>query len=574
MMASMTRHQEQKWDFYAVQRRQWQKTLFLFLILMVFYSLFIGLLSSAALITLGFFVEDLTFFSQNNLTVFLLVVLVLSFMIAAFHFYDAKMFGARFIRKRLQARAPDKSDRYHQRFINTVEEIRIAGGLPEVSAYILPIFAVNSLALMERNNQPSVLVTEGLLADFTRDELQSVVSHELAHILRGDTFYITLVCSLANFFEKIRQALEPEDTSPAFISKRSSRGGGPLLLYLATTISSIFMHLLSTLISRQREILADAAAVELCRTPKALARSIYKAHMKNSFVGDFIETYSPLYIVPPESKGITDGFFSRLFNSHPPLMSRIERLAVMANTSSRNIIGEIFEIQKNREKARLILDSGETRVASSEEPSKEDDAFQEDKIWAIRSPKGKWLGPMSLEETLYHKTFSPLIWTMNIPEGIEAPAREFPQIQFALRHLWHKRPVRSSRHNRCPRCRISFHDVFYEGVPVKHCPGCEGKLVDSKVMDRLISRKEIGFSPRLKEIAEEFRSRYMFNPIRTIKINASRSPVIFCPSCGSKMLPRPYSYHYVLPVDKCLHCGKIWFDMDELEILQVLIEDR
>jgi Zn-finger nucleic acid-binding protein len=295
--------------------------------------------------------------------------------------------------------------------------------------------------------------------------------------------------------------------------------------------------------------------------------------MKNSFVGDFNETYSPLYIVPPESKGITDGFLCRLFNSHPPLMNRIERLATMANTTSADIIDDIWEIQRNREKARLILKSSEERTPSAEAHSREDDIHQE-KIWAIRSPKGQWLGPMSLEETLYHKTFTPLIWTRNIPEGIEAPAREFPQIQFALRHLWHKRPVQASRHNRCPRCRVSFHDGFYEGVPAKICPECEGKLVDSKVMDRIISRKETGFSPRLKAKAEEFRSRYMFNPIRTIKINAKRSPVVHCPSCGSRMLPRPYSYHYVVPVDKCLTCGKIWFDMDELEILQVLIEER
>jgi Zn-finger nucleic acid-binding protein len=333
------------------------------------------------------------------------------------------------------------------------------------------------------------------------------------------------------------------------------------------------MHLLSTLISRQREILADAAAVELCRTPKALARSIYKAHMRNSFIGDFNQTYNPLYIVPPESKGITDGFFSRLFNTHPPLMNRIEKLAVMANTSSSCIIAEIHDIQKRRATARTILDSGEDRRSFSKDPAPEERS-PEEKIWAIRSPKGKWLGPLNLEETLYHKTFTPLIRTMNIPEGIEAPAREFPQIQFALRHLWHKRPVRASRQNRCPRCRISFHDVFYEGVSVKQCPECQGNLVDSKSMNRVIARKETGFSKKLQEKAEAFRSRFMFNPVRTIKINAGKSPVIYCPSCGSKMLPRPYSYHYVVPVDKCFHCGKIWFDMDELEILQILIEDR
>jgi len=47
-----------------------------------------------------------------------------------------------------------------------------------------------------------------------------------------------------------------------------------------------------------------------------------------------------------------------------------------------------------------------------------------------------------------------------------------------------------------------------------------------------------------------------------------------CPSCGYRMVLRPYNYQYFVPVDKCLSCSKIWFDSDELEILQILIEDR
>ena len=66
----------------------------------------------------------------------------------------------------------------------------------------------------------------------------------------------------------------------------------------------------------------------------------------------------------------------------------------------------------------------------------------------------------------------------------------------------------------------------------------------------------------------------MLNPILTKKIDVDKIQKIFCPDCGSRMLPRPYSYHYVVPVDKCLSCNKTWFDADELEILQILIEQR
>jgi Zn-finger nucleic acid-binding protein len=66
----------------------------------------------------------------------------------------------------------------------------------------------------------------------------------------------------------------------------------------------------------------------------------------------------------------------------------------------------------------------------------------------------------------------------------------------------------------------------------------------------------------------------MHNPILTKKISAGGRQKNICPDCGSRMLPRPYSYHYVVPVDKCLSCYKIWFDEEELEILQILIERR
>jgi Zn-dependent protease with chaperone function len=66
-------------------------------------------------------------------------------------------------------------------------------------------------------------VTEGLLADCTRDELQAAAAHELAHIVRGDGFYVTLVCSLGNFLERIQAALEPEDIPP---EERGAEGRG------------------------------------------------------------------------------------------------------------------------------------------------------------------------------------------------------------------------------------------------------------------------------------------------------------------------------------------------------------
>jgi len=565
-------------DFYEAQSRQWKKSLFLFVVLILFYYILIGFIGFTLLASIGLIFIKANILTGPAIVKFLWITGLIALLIAAIHFYDAKRFGAEFILNRMQAKRPEPEDRYHKQLINTVDEIRIATGLPKIEPYIIPFFAVNSMALIKPDNTPCVLVTEGLLADFTRDELQAVIAHELAHVIRGDTYYITLVCALANFFERIKQALEPEGSSQygSFPVEKEGRAGH-VLLYLAFVLSSLIMHLLSTLISRQRELLADAAAVEFSRNPRALARAVYKAHLKNSFVGDFNLTYSPLFIVPPESKGAeSEGFWANVFTSHPPLNKRLKLLADMIPSTPEAVVKEVWEIQNNREKARDMVYSFEEQSQSQTNDSSALDTIllQAGKQWAVCDPQGQWKGPLTVEEILVLPFFNPGSMLRNLQEKVEAPAREFPQVHKARHKFLKIKPLRPSDYNKCPICHIPLREVFYEGISMKECPSCRGKLVLIPVMDRIISRKEKSFSSRLKEKAEQFRIECMLNPAFTRKVFQKNQRIIYCPDCGHRMLLRPFSYHYVVPVDKCFNCGKIWFDSDELEILQILIEDR
>lgn len=545
----------------------------MFMMMILFYLFVVSLVVFSIAAIVGLFVQEKPLASTDTLIALAFASVVIALIIATFHYFDAKNHGAQFIRKRLQAKPPDLSDRYHKQFANTLEEIRIAAGLPKVHPHILPTFAINSMALIEPDGTPSVLVTEGLVAEFTRDELQAVIAHELAHVVRGDTYYVTLVCSLVNFFERLRDASKPQTHPEATAYSGQSQVSGAPLVWVALTISTLIMHMLSTLISRQREVLADAVAVEFSRNPKALARAIYKAHLKNSFVGEFSVAYSPLMIVPPHSTGITDGFFSRLFNTHPPLMRRIRMLSDMVPTRPAKIIQEVWDIHKSREKARIVLSSKEEIQAKREGmPQPKDIDPQEGKIWMIRAPAGEWDGPHALEDLFLLDFFLPSRWIRNMQEQIEAPASEFPQIQNAFRKWGKKQKPKQPKENNCPRCRIPLRENYYEGVPLKICPDCGGKLIDAAVMDRIIARKEVAFSDHLKAKAKDFEEKFLFDPVLRKKIHADKSPKIACPNCGAKMRPRPYNYQYVIPVDKCLHCHKIWFDADELEILQILIE--
>jgi len=506
-------------DFYEVQRRQWRKSLFIFIVLILFYFAAFALVTLAILASVTFFLASPLVWSAASLVKGAIAVFLVALGIALLHFHEARRTGASYILTRLQAQPPDPSDYYHYQFSNVVEEMRIACGLPKVKAYVLPQFAVNSAALVECDSTPSIIVTEGLLADLTRDELQAVVAHELAHISRGDAFSVTLVCSLANFLEKMREALEPEDKSPDEGAGQRKAGGPPALPYFAVIFSSLVMHLLSSLLSRERETLADAAAVEICRHPQALARALYKAHLKSSLIGDFGLAYSPLFIVAPGLTGESEGFFSRLFNSHPPLMKRVRLLAQMAGLEPADILRQVWEEKKRREKARTVL--------------------------------------------VHHET-----------EDIEARAREFPQIRLAIDERQKKGYLTPSPSGRCPRCHIPLSETFYEGVDIQACPRCRGKLVNASKMERILLRREFDFSADLIEKAKALREQFLLNPIKRQRIKEKEARGFTCPNCGYPLQPRPYNYQYFIPVDKCLACGAIWFEADELEILQVLVEKK
>jgi Zn-dependent protease with chaperone function/Zn-finger nucleic acid-binding protein len=571
-------------DFYEIQESQRRKSVFLFAAVLLFHFFAFGFIALAFLASFGLVLGWGALASPSFWPRFLLIDLAAAAVIAALHFQDARKNGPAFILRRLQAATPDAADRYHVQLLDTVDEIRIAAGLPRVNVYVLPTFAVNSLALIERDGTPAVAVTEGLLAEGTRDELQAVAAHELAHIARGDAFYLTLVCSLANLFERFKDALEPEtDDRPACEGNRSGGGFPPVLFYAAVAVSALVMRLLSTLVSRERELLADAAAVELGRAPESLARAIYRAQVKNSFVGDFSSSYAPLFMVRPDSRDAPDNLLGRIFSSHPPLMKRLGALSAMVRKRPEAVIKAVWDEERTREQARGVLLSyeetqkeqlqlfpgGGGTAAGAAAPA------EVAGVWMVAGPAaGGWEGPFTTAELVCRPRFSPIIKVRNTQEGVEARARDFPQVRVALRNLARKKPLAPGLENLCPRCRVPLAETFYEGVAIKACGRCRGRLVDAALVDRIIARREYAFSDALVAKAREFRDKVLLNPLKksaAAGFAAGRTP---CPNCGYGMVARPYNYQYFIPVDKCLSCSRIWFDGDELEILQVLIEMR
>jgi Zn-dependent protease with chaperone function/Zn-finger nucleic acid-binding protein len=567
--------------FWEIQQKQKRQTSLILFFLFLFYFFSLGLLTAGLFLAAGFFLPAFNFWQAPFFWKYLIFVFLISLVLTTINFFQARKAGATFILNRLQAYPPQSDDRYHLTFRNGLEEMGLASGLGEIKGYIIPSLNVNSLSLVDRDNRPAIAVTEGLLAEASRDELQAVIAHEVAHLLRGDTYLLTLICSLASFFEQLLSSLEREKEGLSFdsLTKKSEREVVHPFLYLAGLASYTLMTFFLTLISQKRELLADSTAVELSRDPMALARIIYKAQLANSYLGDF-SLYTPLFLVPPDSREIKENFWSRLFNSHPPAITRLRLLTSMANRSLDELKDQIREQEERRERARIEARSREERLINSREDGlspfvtsfSEVAKIEENKIWLIKTASGQWAGPYSLSSLLTLPGFSPGSRVKNVQENREGRARDFEAIRAALYRLYRHEPVEPQRQNRCPHCFLELTESFYEGLRVKTCPQCQGKLVPLSFMERILARREVGFSEHLKAKAENLSQRLDDPAWRRKEI--ARKPAISCPQCGLGMVVKPYSYVFYLPVYKCFHCQVIWFEADELEILQYLVESR
>jgi len=233
---------------------------------------------------------------------------------------------------------PDTDDPLERRYLNVVEEMAIAANVPVPDVYILQNEeGINAFASGPSPERSAVAVTRGALERLSRDELQGVVAHEFSHILHGD---VRLNIRLASYIYGLmvlyvigRFFLEIAGNSSNRRSRRDSKdGSGLLFLGILALIFFVFGFIgrlvsvfMSAAISRQREYLADATAVQLTRHPDGIADALKK-------IGGFSEGST---IRNPQADGMshfflarsgTSRFFESLYATHPPLEERIKRL--------------------------------------------------------------------------------------------------------------------------------------------------------------------------------------------------------------------------------------------------------
>jgi heat shock protein HtpX len=229
--------------------------------------------------------------------------------------------------------------------VNVVEEMTIAAGLPRPSIWVVPDGDPNAFATGRDEKTAAIAVTQGLLDTCSRDELQGVIGHELAHIKNYDVRLMTLLAAMVGAITVVSEYMHRilfqrgSERALAAIVPRKKKGGGGLLMVLLLVLwllswllAPMISRMLALGVSRKREFLADAMSAQFTRNPMALAAALEKIERSHAPTRSITRSAAHLCIADPLGRRVNlrEGWFADLWGTHPPMAMRVSRLRAMA----------------------------------------------------------------------------------------------------------------------------------------------------------------------------------------------------------------------------------------------------
>jgi Zn-dependent protease with chaperone function len=257
---------------------------------------------------------------------FLIVALGVGLLIgggSVYRFMELASGGGSAVAAGLGGRLVDRSttDAMERRLINVIEEMALASGIPAPPVYVLDAEnTINAFAAGARPSEAVVAVTRGTLEQLSRDELQGVVAHEFSHILNGD---MGLNLRLIGLLHGILLLT----LTGRVLARARGRNAAPAVmlgvaLIVIGYIGVLCGKLIKAAVSRQREFLADAAAVQFTRNPEGLAGALQRIAATGSMI-HHPQAEEASHMLFDDSDRMT-----RLFATHPPIDDRLARLGV------------------------------------------------------------------------------------------------------------------------------------------------------------------------------------------------------------------------------------------------------
>jgi len=218
-------------------------------------------------------------------------------------------------------------DFYERRALNVVEEMAIASGTPVPPVYLIDEPGINAFAAGYTPSDAVIGLTRGSIEGLTRDELQGVVAHEFSHILHGDMrINIRLIGVLYGIM--VIGIVGQYLLRGSMFSRRSKDSGGIVIFGLGLIIigfvGTFFGNLIKAAVSRQREFLADASAVQFTRNAEGIGGALQRiaTHEGRSYLGNPASTEISHALFEEGSASSLAG----LYATHPPLDQRISAI--------------------------------------------------------------------------------------------------------------------------------------------------------------------------------------------------------------------------------------------------------
>jgi Zn-finger nucleic acid-binding protein len=248
-----------------------------------------------------------------------------------------------------------------------------------------------------------------------------------------------------------------------------------------------------------------------------------------------------------------EGWVANLFSTHPPMKKRINILLKMARSS-------LTELQKKIEISETVL---------------QDTAGEYQNLFYALDTRGQWQGPYSLQSLAMVPWLTSRTWIAASSEQSIVRASEHPQIQSLLVEQSKNFQEKASDFT-CPVCNHPLFSKPYEKTTVSQCRFCGGVLVENRKIPRIIARREKTCTDRVKSLAKAVAhdNQRMIAVRKLLRREKKTALGLHCTKCGNPMHRTFYSLAYLIEIDRCNVCKFTWFDPDELEMLQCLIENR
>lgn len=266
-------------------------------------------------------------FLLNTVVLFVPASLV-TLVLVLLWFAIAYVFNRQLIAMFTQARPLTRKE--DPRIYNIVENLCISRGLPVPTIFIMDDAGMNAYASGMHPRSSLVAFSRGLLDNLDDEEIEAVAAHELTHIINRDVrlmviaiIFVGIIQTLAEFIMRMHW-FGGRDSD----SDRSS--GGAVLVILGIQILSfmigyLFAVLVQLSISRKREYMADAGAVELTKKSEPLIRALTKISQQPQVRGVANQSVAQIFFENPISERRV-GLLQRIFATHPPVADRIKAL--------------------------------------------------------------------------------------------------------------------------------------------------------------------------------------------------------------------------------------------------------